>query len=253
MKTDHLKAINPDTRKLVNVLEFIKDVGINYKEKGKEPICPSCNKQMKVYGYTSPALTTRFMHISDSTNCLLSTSSKRHNIFTEADYDHSKGILLRNSFCNEDIVTETYAVAHALCNRRLTVTEYHLMIMIADRRDLWSLSGLTLEVLPYLFVLLIDFKKDSSAYKGNTKRSYTYRFILHKPKKETINTLWKHSQDCFLTRVFVGGHFHGKTIQNPATNNVIKWKISDEKYESARLKHQWISANFINKLMKYCH
>lgn len=43
--TDHLKAINPDTRKLVNVHEFIKEVGINYKEVGKEAICPSCKKQ----------------------------------------------------------------------------------------------------------------------------------------------------------------------------------------------------------------
>ncbi len=248
VETKQLKAINPKTNELVNVTKFIKDVGINYREQGILPICPACKQTMKVYGYTSIDLTARFMHISDSVYCPLTTS---RSSLSNADYDESRSERFRASFFDRDAITKTYVVAHSLCSRRLSIAEFHLMIVCADARNLWALEALTIEILPYLLVLLIDFEKDDKDFSSKTKRAYSYRFVLHKPKGRKLNSLSTDQRNCYLTKVNTVGEHKGKTICNPVTKEIVKLSIFDEKYESVRNNHDWISPSFIDKLLDF--
>lgn len=74
MKNTQLKAVNPVTQRTVSAQQFLKEEGINYRNKGIVPYCPCCKQPMKLYGAQSKVRPLTFKHVADSDHCLIKES-----------------------------------------------------------------------------------------------------------------------------------------------------------------------------------
>lgn len=241
-----LKATNPLTNKTVSAEQFLREVGPNYKEKNIIPFCPCCKKPMKLYGVLSKVRGLTFKHVTDSGYCLLSLT--RNNPFYHLKTSHidfSAGEQLKKEFCNEQNIKEAYAVALKLCNNRLSTNEFIKLCTTANKLNLWSLSKMDLQTVPYLLVTLNIFKEEDKSIKNN--RNYTYKLKLIKPGG-TIDILWDKPSECYLEKLFE----NGEQVKQPPDMNPVVYSLYDRIFEDQRENIDWMGDFILKKLQSFC-
>lgn len=241
-----LKGTNPLTNKTVSAEQFLREVGPDYKEKNIIPFCPCCKKPMKLYGVLSKVRGLTFKHVIDSGYCLLSVT--RDNPFYHlktSSLNFFAGEKLKKEFCNEQNIKEAYAVALKLCNNRLSTNEFITLCSIANKLNLWSLSKMDLQTIPYLLVTLNLFKEEDKKIKNN--RKYTYKLKLIKPSG-TIDNLWNKPTECYLEKLFESGD----QVKVPPEMDPVVYPLYDKLFEDQRGKTDWMSDFILKKLQSFC-
>ncbi|MHB8368964.1 MAG: hypothetical protein ACYDBP_04625 [Leptospirales bacterium] len=229
------KALHPKTGKIVNPEEFVAISGPSWKEKGIFPVCPACKIPLSPYGPHSTKVVSRFDHPDGSDCPLSSTPDPRYAYLIPSDWDPKGARRLKEAFCPIENLKEIYAACLKICGT-LSGDEFVDMCRMAERRGIFRYKGLSLWVLPYLFVTLVDLPKAG-------RRAQPLRLILIKPKKEFLDILWIRPQECHLAKYFADT---GKPMGTTPVG------IPDPDVEQARKKTDWMSHELILKIQKCC-
>lgn len=229
------KAIHPETGKLVSPEEFVAISGPSWKESGIFPLCPACHTPLSPYGIHSATVPSRFDHPNGS-NCPLSSHpDPRYAYLTPSDWDPEGERQMKEDFCREETLKETYAASRKICES-LSGNEFVEMCRMAEKRGIFRYKGLSLRILPYLLSTLIDLPKSD-------RRAQPLRLILVKSKKEFLDILWLRPQECRLEKYFA------ETGRSMGLSPV---EIPDPAVESARKDTGWMSPKLILKIRKCC-
>ncbi len=229
------KAIHPNTGKIVTPEEFVRVSGPSWKEKGIFPLCPACKSPLSLYGIHSAKVPSRFDH-PDRSDCPLSSHpDPRYAYLMPSDWDPEGEKRLKAAFCQIDTLKETPSAGRKICGR-LSGKEFVEMCQMAERRGIFRYKGLSLEILPYLLVTLVDLPQ-------NEKRDQAVRLILVKPPKDALDILWLRPQECRLEKdVWNDGKFRIAASMS----------IPDPDVETSRKNTSWMSESLILKIQECC-
>ncbi len=235
------KAIDRARRDLVTPEMFVARHGPDWKRRGiRPPVCPACGEPLHLYGIHSVKAPAAFHH-PDGSQCPLSRSpDPRYAHLVPSDWDLAAGHRLKERFCEKQNLKEGYAACHALCFGHLSATEFLELCRRADRKNVWSYKGITLEVLPYILVTLMDFPVNETV-----NRSYPLRLVLQKQPREPIDALWLHPGECRLIPHFADEK--GKRM-----TRLPERRIPDPEIERRRTDTGWISDALLRKLRQCC-
>lgn len=179
--------------------------------------------------------------IGDGSRCSLSaTPDPRYAHLRLVGWDLAAGKRLKALLCEEEHVKQAYAVCHALCHGRFDSAEFTRFCKAADRRNVWSYRGVTLEIVPYILVTLADLPVND-----RVGRKYPLRFVLHKPRDEAIDALWELPGSCRLVPHFADDRGRAMTrCRRPS--------VPDEVAESKRHDTDWMSPALVRRLRECC-
>ena len=130
--------------------EFVERAGPRHEEAGIYPYCPACGESLFLYGIHSTEVTSRFQHYraqDGAEECPLSERGNGFGNLTPGGWDRIAGRSLRARFFEPENLRVAYGFCLALCRRgNLPVRSWQGMIARADRRQIWSYSGIPLWV-----------------------------------------------------------------------------------------------------------
>ena len=225
------KAIHPKTGRIVSPEEFVAVSGPSWKELGIFPVCPACHTHLSPYGVHSTKVPSRFDH-PDGSDCPLSSHpDPRYAYLIPSDWDPDAEQELKTAFCQIDTLKETYAICGTL-----TGDEFVDLCRVAWKKRVFRYKGLTLKILPYLFVTLLDLPKSD-------RRKHPLRVILVKPQNDFIDVLWLSPKDCRLEKHFADT---GKPMRASPV------RIPDPDVESARTDTDWMLPELVQKILNCC-
>ncbi len=103
-----------------------------------EPTCPGCNATMKLVNGMDESRDPWFRHVAD-TDCPLVDNGRQ----------------LRSAFCEERNLLECYnVICRIFPMSEMDADEFHRICREADRRRIWTYSGMDMETLPYIMAVL---------------------------------------------------------------------------------------------------
>ncbi len=223
--------------------QFDAMAGADYREKGWFPLCPACDARLSVYGVRSPGVTSRFDH-PDFSDCPLSSRpDPRFAHLSPVAWDLDAGRRLKAAFCEDQALMESYAVCRALALGCLGGKEFVRFCLSATRHRVWNYQGLPLWVVPYLLATLADVQPNPTVRHALRGR-HTLRFVLEKPKRESIDAAWLSPQECRLVCVFADSGKPVKTVEPVA--------LGAHRIEAARTDTAWISPRLLAVLRECC-
>jgi hypothetical protein len=212
-------------RKIVTPESFMAMAGPHYRERNDYPTCPSCKVRLEPYGVHSTKVQSRFDHPNGSVCPLSSTPDRRYAHLCPSDWDLEQGERLYAEFCRPENLKSAYMVCWAIIGK-LTGKEFLRMCQQAVNRNIFSYQGLSLAILPYILVTLVDLPISKD-------REFPVRVVLSKPKGP-IDDLWIHPEQCSLRFYFADT---GRPMQRPELS------IPCPPAEQARTNTGWISDN----------
>lgn len=191
---------------LVTVEQFLGRAGRDYKARGIHPYCPACQERVAPYGAHSVEVTSRFDHsdrpagLDPADDCpLANRNDPRFRWLVPADWDFDAGVRLRAAFFEDENLKTAYPFSLHLCGRgNLSADQFKTLVRRADRKNIWCYAGMQLWIIPYILLTLGDF----NAISRRTNRPYGFHFVLNKPRRGTVESLWLTPAECQLVKLF---------------------------------------------------
>jgi hypothetical protein len=231
---------------LVDPAQFLARATPRYKEHGIFPYCDACHEIVHLYGAhsTNPAIIPRFDHpdlppdADPLDDCVLANRNPRLRGLSPDGYDDVRGKRIRDQFLDSDQLRQAYAFCLDLCRKgNLPAAKFRSMLHRADRKRVWSYSGIQAWAIPYVLLTLENF---SARSKGG--KEYGFHFVLQKPRGTNISALWSPNQECRLSKVFSSD---GKPVvaqDNP-------YPVSKAAFASKAGDTSWITPEFLRTLI----
>lgn len=228
---------------LVTPSEFLARAGHDYKIKKLFPICPACRQVVSIYGVHSTTVQERFDHpnfppdVDPLDDCILAHRQDSRFLGLEpSSWDKTHGQKLRNDFMQSSNIRLTYAFMHALCGpKKLPLQTFVQCIQRADRKNIWSYSGIPLWVIPYILLTFYTFPL------VDAKNSFY--FSLQKSTQRSASELWITPYRCMLVKRFSDSGNIYKTKYDP-------FKLSKIRMETiAQENSLWIKEEFIQQII----
>lgn len=182
--------------RLVDVSEFLRQAGKNFKDTKDYPTCPICKTLVFPSGHNSFKPTQKFSHFTAPSWCPLSnTDDSRYKELMPSKIDLEQVAALRENFMAHyrDKSYRFCKYLHSSLNR----IEHNELVQLADRQNIWAYKGVPAWAISYILLLLMDFE-----YLNKENRLIELQFQLVKPKSATIDGLWLTPNDCQLAKTF---------------------------------------------------
>lgn len=236
-------GVRRKTGRLVTPEQHVAQEGPDASKRGVWAGCPSCTKDMFVYGHESPNVSMEFHHRPGSRCPLSSDPDPRYAHLVPAGWDLDTGKRLRRTFCERTNIAQAYNVCRALCGPvfHLKSRDFIELCRIADEMNIWSYRDLPLWVMPYLLATLGTYKIEKDTRNGNA--AYTFRIVLIKKRAEPVDVVWNGGRTIQLQKYFVDS---GRKMRHDPVP--IPWKNA----EAERGRTDWMSARLLDRLMECC-
>ena len=242
------QALIKESNKLISIDVFKRQYGEQALREGLKLICPACKNELYTYGLVSLKREARFQH-NPGTSCIY-VDDRGEYLAAPNGWDIENGKYLRLALEDKEFISKLYCFCLTLCrNGNLPVNKFIELVQRADRRNLWSHSGLKEWLVGFLLLVLDDFQ-------GGAKedKKYIFRFFLKKNIKDLKNLPPKsgtkikiedliENEDYYLVKVFDNGNLMKLPEGNPYNVNRVNWEKFSKNYE-------WVMSNQGDRLIQ---
>jgi len=148
---------------MVDPVQFLARATPRYKERGIYPYCDACHEIVHLYGAhsTNPGTIPRFDHpdlppdADPLDDCVLANRNPRLRGLSPDGYDDVRGKRIRDQFLDSGQLSQAYAFCLDLCRTgNLPAAKFRSMFRRADRKRVWSYSGIQSWAIPYVLLTL---------------------------------------------------------------------------------------------------
>lgn len=169
------------------------------------PICPVCSEKLFLSATRSVKKTASFNHRprdEEAKRCLLSYSHHpTYSWLEDVDIEEVefRAQALRSSFYQLDNLKRAFMFLSRVTGKgAISHDVFELLVYRADKFNIWRYSGLPLWAVPYILLTFTDFY-----IRREGKETYVVRFVIDKPSRSKLNTIWLRPTQCKLVKYFV--------------------------------------------------
>lgn len=232
---------------MVTVSEFIRLATPSYKERNILPYCPACRSSLEVYGAHSLNVTPHFNHpkineyVDSLDICILSSRcDQRFAHMKPRSWDEVRGNDIRERFFRDDNLKAAYAFCWTMCGRgALPMSTWAEIIRRADKRSIWSYSGIELWSIPFILLTLCNFMRQTQS------GIYGFHFFIQRDGMDYIQNIWESPGESRIVKVFSDS---GKVISNPEGGPPNPTPVSDRGMRVDLNNFTWIDDKLLRKL-----
>jgi len=146
-------------------------------------------------------------------------------------WDKERGKRLRTDFFKDENLGAAFCFCRNMSgNEALPVDVFKLLIQRADRRRIWEYADLPAWAVPYILLVLDDFKTT-----GKTGKAYGFYFKLAKPDRTSASALWLRPGECALEKRFLSNDNLMTSSRHPNPLDV-----SQERYRLVAGDTSWL-------------
>lgn len=228
---------------LVTVVEFLRR-----RTAGERTTCPACQEELFVHSVNSVVQPARFSHRRrqpGEPTCILSNAHHPDYSWLTPVPDGvvtARAEELQRQFYTEENIARAFRFLVKMAGAgAITRPIFALLLNKANKLGVWSQSSLPVWAVPYLLLTLIDFVR--IPFPGKVEQ---VRFILIKPRRCELKTLWHRPEQCRLERLVVrpAGIYrkapYTKSSEEPIANPL---PFSEANFLSISADHAWVSTS----------
>lgn len=231
--------------KLVFPEEFLRLAGNDYKNKQIFPYCPECDEKLVISNASNVSNKTFYRHYPNNAidengieSCSLREKKSNRQGWYCSSFDFQRGERIKRAFMQKENLIRAYAFCGILRNQDFKFEEFKEILLLADKKKIWSYSDIHLWAIPYILLTLRDFEHS---------KGFKFHFVLHKQGNNNYSLTELLSSQSEIQKVFSNnGKLMGLSPNNP-------FPISEKSYLALLEQNQWKTQNenFNERLYRY--
>jgi hypothetical protein len=225
-------------------------------------ICPACGEEVFLSAARSVKKTASFNHLpreNDEDRCSLSYPyHPSYAWLKDVDLEavQRRAETLKATFYQLDNLKRAFTFLTTLTGKGAVSRDvFGLLLMRADKFDIWRYAGLPVWAVPYILLTFTDFY-----IRRPSKPTYVVRFIIDKPSRSKLNATWLQPNQCTLSKYFVNKGKATKLFGKPSAPSgtgaasasrgrvANPLPFSEAEYKQLTSDTSWISSGLDNLL-----
>lgn len=234
--------------KRVSPEEFIQQASPRFREKGIFPYCEACGQRVDPYGVHTPGGPRRFDHVNlpkdadPLDDCILANRNSKFKGMHPSSFDSEHGKQLRENFFDPENLKRTYCFMWKFCGAgNFPIKSLIKTLERADKKRIWSYSGIPLWTIPYILLTL-----DNFIHNNKYGKNYNFHFFIQKNKSSCLDDLWSGRSKNTLRKVFTDS---GRLIEKATPQNPLP--ITEANFIEFSSDNSWIEQKYIDIVLKY--
>jgi len=229
--------------KRVSPQEFIQLASPKFRERGILPYCAACGEPVDPYGVHTPGGATRFDHANrpEDANplddCILADRNPRFKGMHPSSFDSEHGQQLREKFFDLENLKRTYCFMWKLCGaKNFPIRSLVKTLERADKKRIWSYSGIPLWTIPYILLTLDNFTHN---------KGFGFHFFIQKKKSSYLDDLWSGQSNNNLCKVFTDS---GQLIEKSSSQNPMP--ITEDNFIKLSSDNDWVEQRYMEIVLQ---